>query len=91
MQSAKAFAPANLSCVFVIRKTKKPEKSGSLGLGFTVNKGALVAIKKIPIINNSFKKLINNKQLFENKKIIKKININNKIEKIIKNNKKNII
>ena len=44
--TAKAFEPANISCIFVIRKAKKPEKSGSLGIGFTVNKGVLVSIKK---------------------------------------------
>ena len=47
MHSAKAFAPGNISCIFVIKKTKKPEKSGSLGMGFTVNKGVTAAIKKI--------------------------------------------
>src|SRR3989338_5306760 len=70
MQSAKAFAPANLSCIFVIRKTKNPAKSGSLGMGFTVNKGALVAIKKIKYNNKKFNK----------------ININNKTEKKLKSN-----
>lgn len=64
MQSSKAFAPANLSCIFVIRKTKKPERSGSLGLGFTVNKGVIVGVKKI--FNRKNKK---NEVFFNNKKI----------------------
>src|SRR3989338_4592464 len=58
---AKAFAPGNISCIFVIKKTKNPAKSGSLGMGFTVNKGVIVAVKK----------LYNNKNIiyFNNKKI----------------------
>jgi len=63
MHSAKAFAPGNISCIFVIRKTKKPEKSGSLGMGFTVNKGVIVAIKNS---NNSIKS--NKKIIINNKK-----------------------
>ena len=47
MKSARAFAPGNISCIFVIRKGKSPAKSGSLGLGFTVNKGVFATIKKI--------------------------------------------
>ncbi|MFH0868334.1 MAG: hypothetical protein V1831_03395 [Candidatus Woesearchaeota archaeon] len=79
-----AFAPANISCIFVIKNGKSPATSGSLGLGFTVNKGVFAAItkisnnKKLPIIKNSLK----------NKKIINKINVNNKIGKTIKNNNK---
>ena len=74
MEYAKAFAPANISCIFVIKKTEKPEKSGSLGMGFTVNKGVLVTVKK----------------LYNNKKFIKKINNNLKSnKKIINNDKKN--
>ncbi|MBI2523429.1 hypothetical protein HYW19_03495 [Candidatus Woesearchaeota archaeon] len=74
MYSAKAFAPGNISCIFVIKKTKNPAKSGSLGMGFTVNKGVLVTIKK----------------LTNNQKFIKKINNNIKSnKKIINNDKKN--
>ncbi|MBU90741.1 hypothetical protein CMO94_04315 [Candidatus Woesearchaeota archaeon] len=72
MKSAKAFAPGNISCVFVIKKGKNPAKSGSLGLGFTVNKGVFAAIKKI---NNT--KKYNNKKF--NNKIINEKNIKNKI------------
>jgi len=50
MNLAKAFAPGNISCIFVIKKNKNPARSGSLGLGFTVNKGVKVTIRKI--INN---------------------------------------
>jgi len=60
MISAKAFAPANISCIFVIKKTKNPSKSGSLGLGFTVDKGVIVTIKK---------NTTNNTIYFNNKKI----------------------
>ncbi len=40
--SAKAFAPGNISCIFKIHEDKNPAKMGSLGLGFTVNKGVTV-------------------------------------------------
>ena len=74
--TAKAFAPGNIICAFVIRKNKNPAKSGSLGLGFTINKGAIVKIKKMnanKTINNKIKKAANmeNKNIvyFNNKKI----------------------
>src|SRR3989338_6009142 len=82
MASAKAFAPGNISCVFVIKKTKNPATSGSLGMGFTVNKGVTATIKKISNDKKRIKKLSN--YIKSNKKII----INNK--KNPKNNK-NII
>ena len=63
LKTAKAFAPGNISCIFVIKKGNNPKKSGSLGVGFTVNKGVFVAIKKI---NNANKKNI---IFFNNKKI----------------------
>jgi len=44
--SSSAFAPGNISCIFVIRKSSNPRKSGSLGVGFTVNKGVLVSVRK---------------------------------------------
>ncbi len=76
MHSAKAFAPGNISCIFVIRKTKNPAKSGSLGMGFTVNKGVIVTIKKLyndkkPIkkINNNYNEKNKNIVYFNNKKI----------------------
>ena len=47
MKTAKAFAPGNISCIFSIARTKNPAKSGSTGIGFTVDEGALVTIKKI--------------------------------------------
>lgn len=40
--SAKAFAPGNISCIFKIYEHQNPAKMGSLGLGFTVNKGVMV-------------------------------------------------
>lgn len=86
--TAKAFAPGNISCVFVIRKNKNPAKSGSLGLGFTINKGATVEIKNWDVnkrINNKIRKAAN----MENKNIVyfnnKKINfptVNSVIEKL---------
>ena len=86
--TAKAFAPGNISCVFVIRKNKNPAKSGSLGLGFTINKGATVEIKNWNAnkrINNKIRKAAN----MENKNIVyfnnKKINfptVNSVIEKL---------
>ncbi|MDP7244858.1 MAG: hypothetical protein QF568_05930 [Flavobacteriales bacterium] len=82
MKSAKAFAPGNISCIFVIKKTKNPAKSGSLGMGFTVNKGVIVAIKKI---HSSNIKKTNNKIFYKN---YKKINEN--IKNIIYFNNKKI-
>jgi pantoate kinase len=40
--STKAFAPGNISCIFKIHEDPSPAKMGSLGLGFTVNKGVTV-------------------------------------------------
>ena len=64
----KAFAPANISCIFSIIENNSPLKKGSLGVGFTVNKGVTVSIKKIPILKKSNKQ---NKIIiyFNNKKI----------------------
>ena len=61
MKSTRAFAPGNISCIFVIRKGKNATKTGSLGLGFTTNKGVFATVTKIS----------NNKNIiyFNNKKI----------------------
>jgi len=81
--SAKAFAPGNISCIFKIYEHQNPAKMGSLGLGFTVNKGVMVEAvpssktevyfnkKKInfPTVKSVVKKLIPGK----NKKV--RINI----------------
>ncbi len=69
-----AFAPGNVSCIFVIRKGVSPARSGSLGIGFTVNKGVFATITKAPIIKKSN---------------IKKYNDIKIIDKTIKINKKN--
>jgi len=71
MRSAKAFAPGNISCIFVIREGKNPARSGSLGLGFTVNKGVFVTIKKITNTSKQFNNKLKNK--YNNKKGIKNI------------------
>jgi len=78
MKTAKAFAPGNISCIFSIVKNKNPAKSGSLGVGFTVNEGVLVVIKKL----NANKKNI----IFFNNKKIRFKTINSVIEKLTKNN-----
>tara|TARA_Y100000310_G_scaffold345753_1_gene469293 strand:+ start:10504 stop:11328 length:825 start_codon:yes stop_codon:yes gene_type:complete len=46
MSSTKAFAPANISCIFKIHKHNNPRWAGSIGLGFTLNEGVVVEIKK---------------------------------------------
>ena len=46
MNSAKSFAPANISCVFKIYDKKNPRWSGSYGLGFTLNEGVIVQASK---------------------------------------------
>lgn len=63
MQSAKAFAPANISCVFVIRKTENPATSGSLGMGFTVNKGVIATISKAHSKDNESIVYFNDKKI----------------------------
>jgi len=59
MNSAKAYAPGNISCIFVIKKTSNPRTSGSLGVGFTVNKGVIVTISK----SNKTTIFFNNKKI----------------------------
>ncbi len=46
MNSAKAFAPANISCIFGIYSHKNPRWMGSYGLGFTINKGVVAETSK---------------------------------------------
>lgn len=42
MLKARAFAPANISCVFKIYNHKNPRWMGSSGFGFTLNEGVIV-------------------------------------------------
>ena len=42
----KAFAPANISCIFKVYKHKNPRLAGSWGLGFTLSEGVVVSVKK---------------------------------------------
>ena len=44
MNSAKAFVPANISCIFKIHKGVTPETTGSTGVGFTLNEGVEVQV-----------------------------------------------
>ena len=46
MKTAKAFAPGNVSCIFSIVQSKNAEKSGSTGVGLTINKGDIVSLEK---------------------------------------------
>ena len=41
----KAFAPANISCIFKVYKHKNPRLAGSWGLGFTLSEGVVVTVK----------------------------------------------
>lgn len=43
---ARAFAPANISCLFKIYNHKNPRWKGSYGMGFTVDKGVTVEVSK---------------------------------------------
>ena len=43
---AKAFAPANISCIFRICRHKNPRWMGSYGVGFTLNEGVFVKASK---------------------------------------------
>src|SRR3989344_4952143 len=82
MKTAKAFAPANISCIFRIYQHKNPRWAGSYGLGFTLNEGVFVAIKKIQRKKAQYKK--NSIIKFNNKKI-KFPTVNFVIEKLNKN------
>ena len=46
MKSSKAFAPANISCIFRIYEHKNPRWMGSYGIGFTLNEGVIVEASK---------------------------------------------
>ncbi len=76
MKAVTAFSPANISCIFSIVENKNPAKKGSLGVGFTVNKGVTVSIKKI---KNKATISFNNKKIkFPTvETIVKKLNKNN--------------
>lgn len=57
----RAFAPANISCIFTVQKNKNPRLMGSTGLGFTIDKGVVVEVSKIPL--NSSQIFFNNKKI----------------------------
>ena len=76
MKTAKAFAPGNVSCIFSIVQSKNAEKSGSTGVGFTINRGVIVSLEKI----DNQKNII----YFNNKKI-KFPTVNDVIKKLTKN------
>ncbi len=42
----KAFAPGNVSCIFEIKEHEDPAKMGSLGLGFTTDKGVIAEVSE---------------------------------------------
>ena len=46
MRIAKAFSPANISCIFKIYEHKNPRWMGSYGVGFTLDQGVIVEVKK---------------------------------------------
>ena len=83
MNSAKAFAPANISCIFKIFHHKNPRWMGSYGVGFTLNKGVIadasIASRNEVIFNN---RLINFPTVMS---LIKKLT-NKKIRIDIKSN-----
>lgn len=58
--TVRAFAPANVSCVFQTHSHKNPRWAGSSGFGFTLNKGVTVLVKRSAKI-----------QIFFNKKAIR--------------------
>ena len=55
----KAFAPANISCIFKVYKHKNPRLAGSWGLGFTLSEGVIVSVKK----TNTMSVLFNGKKV----------------------------
>ncbi|MBI2653030.1 hypothetical protein HYX00_06195 [Candidatus Woesearchaeota archaeon] len=75
ISEAKAFAPANISCIFKIHSHKNPRWMGSYGVGFTLNEGVVVKAEKserkevafnntsinFPTVSGVIKKLTNDK------------------------------
>src|SRR3989344_3871440 len=75
VSEAKAFAPANISCIFKIYEHKNPRWMGSYGVGFTLNEGVVVEVSKskrneiffnnkpinFPAVKSAAKKLTNKK------------------------------
>ena len=59
MISAKAFAPANISCIFKVYEHKNPRWMGSYGAGFTLNHGVTVSVSK----SRKLTVLFNNKKI----------------------------
>ena len=79
MNSAKAFAPGNISCIFVIKRTNNPRTSGSLGLGFTIDQGVIVTIRRASNSKKSSDRKINqNRQLKDEKNKQNAVYFNNK-------------
>lgn len=44
--ASKAFAPANISCIFRVYEHKNPRWMGSYGVGFTLNEGVISEVSK---------------------------------------------
>lgn len=88
MNSAKAFAPGNISCIFVIKKGRNPRNTGSLGLGFTVNKGVTVTINKLKNNNknNNYNKQTNKNKIYYNNKKINFPTVNSVMNKLTNQN-----
>lgn len=76
----KAYAPGNISCIFKIHENPDPAKMGSLGVGFTVDKGVTVEAHlsskteiyfnnhyiNFPTVKSVIRKLITNKKIHLN-------------------------
>ncbi len=73
-----AFAPGNISCIFVIKNHENPRIAGSLGVGFTVDKGVYVTINKKSLSKNSI--------IYFNNKKIKFPTVDSVISKLNKEN-----
>ena len=56
---AKAFAPANISCIFKIYYHKNPRWMGSYGIGFTINEGVISKVSE----SGTMQILFNNKKI----------------------------
>ncbi|MDP3765813.1 MAG: hypothetical protein Q8R04_04840 [Nanoarchaeota archaeon] len=78
ISEAKAFAPANISCIFKIYMHKNPRWMGSYGVGFTLNEGVIVQASKAK----------RNEVVFNNHSI-NFPTVKNVIEKLTKKTRKN--
>ena len=72
--ASKAFAPANISCIFSIYWHKNPRWMGSYGIGFTLNEGVIAEASRAKkkgvkfYLNHKYMGIAEGKVVFADKK-----------------------